>query len=109
MRVISTLVILWSICNLARSRDIPRDGEDGSELENILEEIEDDDKPSFGRSLTQGRAAAVDHQNEAAGSRPPPLPFFHKPGNVGPPIDHDDFVEDLASLIKRRIWKHVQS
>merc|ERR1712080_69141 len=105
MRLISTLVILWSIFNLARSRD----GEDQPEFENILEVMEEDDEPSLGRTF--GRAAAVDHQKEAAGSQKPPLPFFNKPVAFAPaPVPgDDDFVENLVSLIKRRIWKHVQS
>merc|ERR1712212_1237934 len=81
----------------------------------------DGDEKALGRSfLTHGRAAAIDHQEEAAGSQTgsekpsqtPPLPFFNKPAYAAAipdtPTD-DEFAKDIASLIKKWIQKHVGS
>merc|ERR1711962_544096 len=114
---ISSLTILWSIFVLTQSMNIgSRDGERDPTAK--AEESEEKTPLSFGvAGRGVGRAAAVGHQEEGAGSqpsytKPPSKPWpFSKPANAaGLPYPSDDeFADDLATLIKRWIQKHVHS
>merc|ERR1712241_93238 len=110
MRLFSTLLILWSILYLTQSMNIGRDGEgDPTPIEDTLEDSEADGT-DLGRSL--GRAASVEQTVVGAGStKPPTRPFFIKPAaaaaGIPRPPSHDEFANELASLIKKHIERHL--